>query len=269
MPGFGAPTERVAPVRPIAAARNHELIAEHMARRPTHSFLPRQIHVLATTVRVASQNSISSVIPHSGRIIVRDASTFSGELIALEGPKAAGKTRLLTAVAALLPRDSQLVLTKEPTPAFDLRREQHLHGLALAEAIAADRAQHVAEVIGPALAEGRMVICDRYILSSYVFHVPDGVPAAVVAELNREFPAPALNLVLEVPADELRRRHSQRPGTTRLQSEDPADESVAYRFYAELMEHENVPSRFVDNSTMTDHHKLAAWLVAHCSRGTR
>lgn len=200
---------------------------------------------------------------------MRGAAELGGELIALEGPKAAGKTRLLTTVAVLLAPASQVVLTKEPTPAFDLRREQDLCGLALAEAIAADRARHVAEVIGPALAEGRTVICDRYILSSYVFHVPDGVPAAVVAELNSDFPAPALNLVLEVPADELRRRRSQRPGTTRLQSDDPAAESVAYRHYAELMEHENVPSRFVDNSTMTDHHQLVNWLCARCFRSTR
>ncbi|GLZ08764.1 hypothetical protein Acsp03_62300 [Actinomadura sp. NBRC 104412] len=186
----------------------------------------------------------------------------SGKLIALEGPKAAGKSLLLTAVAARLPHPPRLVLTKEPTPAFDLRREQELQGQALAEAIASDRARHVAEVIAPALKAGRAVICDRYILSSYVFHVPDGVAPEVIARLNRAFPTPTLNLVLEVPTEELRRRRSRRPGTTRLQSNDPAAESLAYRHYSKLMESQGVPSRFVDNSTMTQHHQLVEWLIA-------
>lgn len=184
-----------------------------------------------------------------------------GELIAVEGPKAAGKSLLLTSMAGLLPPSAHILLTKEPTPAFDLGQEQQLRGLALAEAIAADRARHVQDVIGPALADGRRVICDRYILSSLVFHVPDGVPAAVVSEMNEEFPRPALNLVLEVPAKELQRRRSQRPGATRLQRDDPAAETAAYRRYAALMESQGVPSRFVDNSTMTRHHQLAVWLV--------
>ena len=192
-----------------------------------------------------------------------------GELIALEGPKAAGKTTLLTTLAEYLFRAPQVVLTKEPTPAFDLGREQALRGLALAEAIAADRAQHVAEVIGPALDQGQTVICDRYILSSYVFHVLDGVPASVIAELNRDFPHPALNLVLQVPQAELRRRRSQRPNKTRLQSNDPTAESVAYRHYAKLMERQNVPTRFVDNSTMTNHHHLVTWLRARCCRSAQ
>src|SRR5215472_9330563 len=99
--------------------------------------------------------------------------------VAIEGPKGVGKTALCTALATSLGLEDhdRVLITKEPTPAFDLANEQILRGIDLATAIAADRQAHVATVITPALAEGKMVICDRYILSSYVFHTIDGVPA--------------------------------------------------------------------------------------------
>lgn len=194
---------------------------------------------------------------------------MAGELIALEGPKAVGKSTLLAALAELLPPAARVVLTKEPTDRFDLSQEQHSHGLALAEAIARDRARHVAEVIRPALAVGKMVICDRYILSSYAFHVPDGVPAEAITRLNHGFPPPSLNLILKVPAGELSCRRGQRARSTRLQSDDPAAEAAAYQRFAELMECHGVQSRVVDNSTMIELHQLAAWLRDRCCRSAR
>ncbi|MEU9023360.1 AAA family ATPase [Actinomadura sp. NPDC048394] len=195
----------------------------------------------------------------------------SGQLIALEGPKLAGKTTLITALSTRLAAApmADVVLTKEPTPAFDLTREQCMRGVELAASIAEDRRQHVKDMIGPALVDGRTVICDRYILSSYVFHTADGVPETVIEELNSDFPRPALNLVLRVSAGELRRRHIQRATTTRLQSDDAGTEAAAYMRYAEYMKRQGVPSRVVDNSTMTDHQTLLDWLCALCVGGAR
>ncbi len=194
-----------------------------------------------------------------------------GRLIALEGPKLAGKTTLVSDLSTRLAAASRadVVLTKEPTPAFDLTREQRMHGVDLAASIAEDRRRHVNDVIGPALADGRTVICDRYILSSYVFHTADGVPETVIEQLNGDFPRPALNLVLRVSARELRRRHIQRATTTRLQTVDAGAEAAAYTRYAEHMKRQGVPSRMVDNSTMTDHQNLLDWLYARCFEGAQ
>src|SRR5690242_18666190 len=108
----------------------------------------------------------------------------SRPFVAIEGPKGVGKTALCKALAAGLRLDEhdRVVITKEPTPAFDPANEQVLRGVDLAAAIAGDRRAHVAAVIAPALAEGKMVICDRYILSSYVFHTIDGVATALISE---------------------------------------------------------------------------------------
>lgn len=54
----------------------------------------------------------------------------------------------------------------------------------------ADRLDHVAGVINPALHAHTAVICDRYIASSMVLQPLDGVPAAYIDHLNAPGPTP-------------------------------------------------------------------------------
>jgi dTMP kinase len=49
-------------------------------------------------------------------------------------------------------------------------------GYVLACLVAADRYHHLATDIRPNLAAGRIVVCDRYVPSSYVLQLMDGVP---------------------------------------------------------------------------------------------
>ena len=193
----------------------------------------------------------------------------AGRFVALEGPKGVGKTALCAALAARLgPRQqAQVVITKEPTPGFNLQNEQNLRGVALAEAIAADRRTHVAEVVTPALVAGKLVVCDRYILSSYVFHTADSVPASVITELNRSFPLPSLQLVLQASAQVIRGRLGQRGQTTRLQSADSAHEFAQYIRYATLMESQGIAYEVCDNANQEARQAIVARLMALLERG--
>jgi dTMP kinase len=71
---------------------------------------------------------------------------------------------------------------------------------------AAARAQHVAEVISPALDDGRVVLSDRYVDSSIVYQgVGRGLGSQEVARLNRwatDGVQPDLVVLLDVPAEE-------------------------------------------------------------------
>jgi dTMP kinase len=99
-------------------------------------------------------------------------------LIAFEGGEGTGKSTQARVLAERLGADT--VLTREPGAtrvgaairALLLDADPGPAGLdprAEALLMAADRAQHVAELIGPALAAGRPVVTDRYVGSSLAY----------------------------------------------------------------------------------------------------
>jgi dTMP kinase len=95
-----------------------------------------------------------------------------GILVTFEGIEGSGKsTQIALAEKYLEERGYRCLVTREPggTPlgeeirAFLLEKNDlRIDPLAELLLIEADRAQHVREVISPALAEGRMILCDRF-----------------------------------------------------------------------------------------------------------
>jgi dTMP kinase len=101
-----------------------------------------------------------------------------GRFVVLEGGDGSGKSTHAKLLAAWLrERGVTVVETFEPGagPTGAVLRDVLLHGpeplAPTAEALlmAADRAQHVATEIEPALARGDWVVCDRYVPSSLVY----------------------------------------------------------------------------------------------------
>lgn len=116
---------------------------------------------------------------------------MTGRFIAVEGADGTGKSTQ----ARLLAERLGAVFTREPggTPLGERIRALVLDPsgdspVDRAEALlmAAARAQHVAEVVGPALAAGRDVVSDRYVASSVAYQgYGRGLGAEAVAEVNR------------------------------------------------------------------------------------
>lgn len=102
-----------------------------------------------------------------------------GRLIALEGPDGSGKTTQIELLEKYLKKlGYEVVRTREPggTGVSEKIREiildndnSNMNYMCEALLYAASRAQLVSEVIKPALTEGKMVICDRFVYSSMVY----------------------------------------------------------------------------------------------------
>ncbi|HEV8150919.1 MAG TPA: dTMP kinase [Gemmatimonadales bacterium] len=137
-----------------------------------------------------------------------------GFFLVLEGPEGAGKTTLAAELGARFRAAGQEpVLVREPggTPAAEALRRELLHAdrswtperelLYLATA----RADLVGQIIRPALQAGRVVLSDRYDLSTLAYQAAGrGLPLPMVTWVNRAATGglrPDLTLILDLPSE--------------------------------------------------------------------
>jgi dTMP kinase len=79
------------------------------------------------------------------------------------------------------------------------------------ELFIADRDQHVQEVLKPALADGCVVVCDRYYLSTVAYQGANGMDPDYIMKKNKDFPVPDLAIILEIePTQGIQRIQNQR-----------------------------------------------------------
>jgi dTMP kinase len=118
--------------------------------------------------------------------------------ISFEGTEGVGKSTLIQGVAAhLAARGIDSIVTREPggTPLAEQIRGLLLtpDGEPVAPAcelllLFAARAQHVQQVIAPALARGQWVLCDRFVDASFAYQCGGrGLPTAQVQALVDQF----------------------------------------------------------------------------------
>nr|WP_189660727.1 dTMP kinase [Pseudomonas vlassakiae] len=160
----------------------------------------------------------------------------SGLFITLEGPEGAGKSTNRDYLAARLREQGlDVVLTREPggTPLAEKIRELLL--APSAEVMAADtelllvfaaRAQHLAEVIRPALARGAVVLCDRFTDATYAYQGGGrGLSVERIAALEQFVQAdlrPDLTLVFDLPVEVGLARAAARGRLDRFEQEGQA-----------------------------------------------
>lgn len=139
--------------------------------------------------------------------------------IAFEGAEACGKSTH----AADLAGHIDAVLTRETGgTAIGRRLREILHDTSVTDLdnraetliVAADRAQHLAEIVRPALAAGRHVVSDRSVYSTLAYQgYGRGVPLDEVKVVNDWAVGdtwPDLVILLTVPADVMERRMAKR-----------------------------------------------------------
>ena len=155
-----------------------------------------------------------------------------GWFISLEGVDGSGKsTQIQTTAAWLKEQGYEVLVTREPGGTATAEKIRNLvldadvplqPRTELLLYLAA-RAQHVAEVIKPALAAGRIVLCDRFVDSTLVYQgIMRGLDLRRIKELN-EFASeelmPALTLLLDADPALLEERRRERGVTDRFEQE--------------------------------------------------
>jgi dTMP kinase len=193
-----------------------------------------------------------------------------GTFVVFEGVEGSGKSTQAARLVELLKADGrEVIVTREPggPPVAERIRTVLLDPDAAAmhprtEALlyAAARAEHVQQVILPALSEGKVVVCDRFLDSSLAYqgYARDLGPDDVF-EINRWAIAgvlPDVVVLLDLdPAEGLRRATADR-AADRVEQETAAFHERVARGYHRLAERD--PARFVVIEASGDPDTVAA-----------
>lgn len=181
---------------------------------------------------------------------------MNGLFFTIEGGDGAGKTTQADLLQNWLEdRGYEVVRTREPggTPLGQTLRDMLLHGDHLtpkAEALlyAADRAQHISEVVRPALERGAAVVQDRYIDSSIAYQgagrVLDSGEIRRLSEWATDDLWPVMTILLDVtPETGEKRRNREGKTADRLESEASDFHRAVRAEFLTLAEAE--PARFI------------------------
>ncbi|MCI5065779.1 dTMP kinase [bacterium] len=198
--------------------------------------------------------------------------------VALEGVNGAGKSTLQQGLARHFQgRDLPVCLSREPggTPlGTELRGllldEAHTPRTPLAEALlfTADRAQHVEEVITPALARQELVILDRFYYSTIAFQ---GYGRGLSVDLLRELSQIALQgvtpdvvILIDLDPQVGLDRNSEKGAEDAFEQEQLSFHKKLRNGFLELAESEAEPCVVLDGAQSADH--LLAQAIEICER---
>ena len=183
-----------------------------------------------------------------------------GHFITFEGGEGAGKSTQIKRLAARLKkRGHKVLVTREPggSPGAEAVRHVVLSGAAQPfgtdmEAIlfAAARSDNVELIIKPALAEGKVVLCDRFMDSSRVYQgVSGGVDMDFLLSMERavtEDARPNLTLIFDLSPEEGLKRAAEvwaDDGPDRFESEELEQQEKRRQGFLEIARRE--PDRCV------------------------
>lgn len=129
-----------------------------------------------------------------------------GRLIVFEGIDGTGKSTQIALLGKYLESlGHQVVVTREPTdgPVGTQIRQLYLNRENVSreeelELFIADRREHVESLLLPSLTAGKIVLCDRYYLSTAAYQGANGFDPLAILQLHDFAPVPDIALIFEV-----------------------------------------------------------------------
>lgn len=167
--------------------------------------------------------------------------------VVLEGIDGSGTTTQVKAVAqALQARGLPVLCTAQPSGGDMGRFARKLlkggspvprhRAQTLALSFAGDRLDHYDREIYPALNAGHLVLCDRYLLSSWVYQSLD-LPLDWVKSINRFAPWPDLTLFLDLDAEKAFARVEKRADDHEIYDRLELQKQLAENYRRHATEH--------------------------------
>lgn len=185
---------------------------------------------------------------------------MTGTFITVEGPDGAGKTTQLQLLADRLTAEGyEIVMTREPggtrigneirslilNPDF-----QEMDEMTEILLYAASRAQHVNELIRPALAAGKIVLCDRFIDASIAYQGYGlGYTIEQVRSINQQATnhlTPDRTYLFDLTVSESKQRMMDRGALDRIEQRDDAFRQRVYDGFMTLAVQEPERIQLVD-----------------------
>ena len=171
-----------------------------------------------------------------------------GLFISIEGPDGSGKSTQIENIKKFFEdKNIEIVFTREPggTAIGERIREiildnsfKEMDPMTEAMLYAASRAQHVAQVIGPALEAGKVVVCDRFVDSSLAYQgfgreLGDAVEVINSYAIGPYMPDVTFLMKLD-PNEGKHRIQENRDTQDRLEHEKLAFHRKVYKGYLEI-----------------------------------
>jgi len=186
-----------------------------------------------------------------------------GKFITIEGGEGAGKSTMVKRLVAWLEvHGHQLVATREPGGTrlaekirLILLNAEHVEMSGQAELLLlfAARAQHLEELIRPALARGDTVLCDRFTDASWAYQGGGRkLPTKMIAQLEQIVHGdlqPDITLLLDLPVEVGLGRASQRSEADRFEQESVRFFNRVRQAYLERAEADAERFAVIDAST--------------------
>ncbi len=195
---------------------------------------------------------------------------MKGLFITIEGTDGAGKSTQIELLTEYLSKKGRDVLvTREPggTPIGEKIREiildtenSEMSDITEAMLYAASRAQHVNEKIKPALLEGKIVICDRFVDSSIAYQSSArGISRELIEDINKYAVCgitPDITLYFDITPEEGIKRKKNMHELDRIEKEKEDFHKRVYEGYKNLLKLYPERIKRVDASkSISDVHK--------------
>ena len=179
--------------------------------------------------------------------------------ITIDGPNCVGKTTLCMRLNSHLNRlGYNVFLTKEPSDSIignmvrSLEGDKDYNGLPLAHLIAADRYHHCNK-IKLKLSQGSIVISDRYVGSSLVYQIADGIDEKYAWFINSEILIPDISFFIFDDIERLKYRLAQRAELRRFEKEVNINNQILlYKSAMSNLTEKGFTCYYVDNTSSID-----------------